>query len=423
MKQFSTVFEFADEDENLIDEFLRQIKQWTRRKWRLRYMFTDDSSIEQRAIDLAFRDLEAKKMKISHFLCRTHSERTLNRKLSESTCLAVKKHLYDAFYFRKTQMRCDDNINKALKAAPLDKRFYIEREWVATKSQWAVYARQHSCLLLQIMTTNAVELWHSSIKHHANDAFHLRDLYYIEASVCILISMINKAEFIKFSLNKTANHVIRVNDQRKKQADQSKTSFRIIMTLECQECSSLRKFLYSVQKLMIDQWRLAVKNLAENDEPADELLNEMICFADCLFWQQYQLPCRHLWHYQIVFDSFQQSNWNKWAKMFENSDFEVYKVAAKLDVDDYEKIERSNRHNLQMKEILDNIKEKFYELMKHIVEWSVEKRDFSIKKWLDWLQKLTESIRSWEIEEVLQKIQNEKRKRQRNDDDDDDDDE
>ena len=107
-------------------------------------------------------------MKISHFFCRTHSERTLNKKLVDAACKNAKKHLYDALYFRKTEMECDDSLKKTLKSASAEKRQYIEREWVMIKSKWANYARQHSCLLLQCMTTNAVESWHASIKKHAD---------------------------------------------------------------------------------------------------------------------------------------------------------------------------------------------------------------------------------------------------------------
>lgn len=160
----------SNEDGNLIGAFLRIIKEWSR-GWRLRYMITDDSAAEQRGVSLAFRGLIDSETEVSHFLCRTHSERTLNRKLSGPACLAAKKHLYDALYFRKTEMGCDDSIKQAMKAAPINKRAYIEREWAATKKQWAGYARQHSCLLLQCMTTNAVESWHASIKKHANGTY------------------------------------------------------------------------------------------------------------------------------------------------------------------------------------------------------------------------------------------------------------
>ena len=158
----------SNEDGDIIAEFLRQIKQWCKGCWRLRYIITDDSAAEQRGVSLAFLGLIAGEMKISHFLCRTHSERTLNRKLTDAACKNAKKHLYDALYFRKTEMGCDDSIKKAMKSAPACKRDYIEREWAQTKPQWANYSRQHSCILLQCMTTNAVESWHASIKKHAD---------------------------------------------------------------------------------------------------------------------------------------------------------------------------------------------------------------------------------------------------------------
>lgn len=89
------------EDGDIIGGFLRQIKRWTRRAWRLRYIITDDSAAEQRGVNLAFRGLIDGEMEVSNFLCRTHSERTLNRKLAEAAYKNSKKHLYDALYFKK----------------------------------------------------------------------------------------------------------------------------------------------------------------------------------------------------------------------------------------------------------------------------------------------------------------------------------
>ena len=43
----------SNEDGDIIGEFLRQIKQWSR-AWRLRYIITDDSAAEQRGVSLAF---------------------------------------------------------------------------------------------------------------------------------------------------------------------------------------------------------------------------------------------------------------------------------------------------------------------------------------------------------------------------------
>lgn len=161
---------------------------------------------------------------------------------------------------------------------------------------------------------------------------------------------------------------------------------------------------------MVDQWKLAIKNLANRDEPAGELSDEMICPVDCLFWRQYQLPCRHLWHYEVVFQSFQESS------------FEIYKTSAKLDVE-YEEVEGPDHHGLQMREVFESIKKKFYELVEHTADWNTEDRDLQIKKWLGWLQKLTGPIRSQGVEEALQEIKDEEargKKRRRDDDNEDD---
>jgi hypothetical protein len=41
----------------------------------------------------------------------------------------------------------------------------IEKEWLHSSDQWALYARQHSPLLLQVTTTNPVEAWHRRIEY------------------------------------------------------------------------------------------------------------------------------------------------------------------------------------------------------------------------------------------------------------------
>ena len=121
------------ENGDIIREFLRQIKRWIREAWRFRYIIIDDSAAEQRDVNLTFRNLIDGEMEVSNFFCRTHSERTLNRKLGEAVCKNAKKHLYDVLYFRKTEMDCDDFLKKTLAATSAEKRQYIKREWVTTK--------------------------------------------------------------------------------------------------------------------------------------------------------------------------------------------------------------------------------------------------------------------------------------------------
>ena len=71
----------SNEDADIIAEFLKTLKKWLR-IWHPRYAVTDDSAAEQKAVRLAFRGHQDGEQEVSHFLCRTHSERTLNRALS-----------------------------------------------------------------------------------------------------------------------------------------------------------------------------------------------------------------------------------------------------------------------------------------------------------------------------------------------------
>ena len=210
-----------------------------------------------------------------------------------------------------------------------------------------------------------------------------------------------------FSLIGAASHVLRIGDQWENRARSEEANFRTTMTPECQECPYLRKFPYPVQMLIVDQWKLAARSLADGDEPAGELPDELICPVDCLFWRQYQLPCRHLWHYNIVFDAFQEVNWTVWAEMFEDSGFEVYETSTRLDFDHHKEVERSDRHMLQMREVLDAIKDKYYEIAEYTAEWTAEERNPQIKRWLDWLEKLTGPIRRRGVEEALQELEDE----------------
>ena len=95
--------------------------------------------------------------------------------------------------------------------------------------------------------------------------------------------MIGKATFMTFSLTGAATHVIRIGNQWENRARGEEISFRTTMTLESQECPHLRKFPYLVQRLIADQWKLAAKSLADGDEPAGEMPDQLICSIDCLF--------------------------------------------------------------------------------------------------------------------------------------------
>ena len=66
------------EDGDIIVAFLTHLRCWCggNGDGQPRYFVTDDSAAEQRAVELAFKDLTGD-TSIEHFLCRTYSEQTL----------------------------------------------------------------------------------------------------------------------------------------------------------------------------------------------------------------------------------------------------------------------------------------------------------------------------------------------------------
>jgi len=148
------------QDSDIIATGLRKIKEWCGNQWLLRYILTDDSAGEQCAVRKAFPGLIAGEQEVTHILCTVHSERTMRRTLAGSRYEEVRKHLLVAMRVRRTQAGCMESVRAAIKASPKEKTAYIEKEWLATCSQWAMYARQHSSLLIQVGQENLTMYLH-----------------------------------------------------------------------------------------------------------------------------------------------------------------------------------------------------------------------------------------------------------------------
>jgi MULE transposase domain len=154
-----------NERADILTECMRTIKLWCRGNWPLRYALTDDSATERLAVRQAFPGVDGGETNVTHLLCTVHSSRTLMRRLSHAP--ESRKHLNSAMFNRKTEGGCLEDINLAINSAPNDEtRQYIINEWLNDRYAWAMFARQHSALLLQVSTTNPVEAWHKQIKQH-----------------------------------------------------------------------------------------------------------------------------------------------------------------------------------------------------------------------------------------------------------------
>lgn len=89
--------------------------------------------------------------------------------------------------------------------------------------------------------------------------------------------MLGKASFQMFSITGTANHVLRIGDKWENRARKKEISFRTTMLAEAKDYPQLQKFPYPVQKLIVQQYKEAVQNNENGDEPAGEMSDELIC--------------------------------------------------------------------------------------------------------------------------------------------------
>jgi hypothetical protein len=143
----------AHHDGSIIAEGLKVFREWTggEEGWQLAYMLTDDSAAEQMAVRRAFPAREDGTQPVQHLLCTTHSERTLNRRLAGKGKEKVRRCMFKALRTRRTIAGCRESVNHAIEACTSQKdKDYLRKEWLGNPEQWAMAARQHSCILLQV---------------------------------------------------------------------------------------------------------------------------------------------------------------------------------------------------------------------------------------------------------------------------------
>jgi hypothetical protein len=106
---------------------------------------------------------------------RTWITNIYDKKTREKMVLAMHK---------RTSIGCEELLREAIDSCPVSTiTKYIKRNYVKNINQWGLWARQHSPLLLQVTSTNALESYHSELKRTSS---HLHGL--IGKRVFILVS-------------------------------------------------------------------------------------------------------------------------------------------------------------------------------------------------------------------------------------------
>ena len=156
------------ENSAILTTALKRLQFWSEDKWKMAYALTDDSAVEQRAVKNAFPlSTELGGHLHGHLLCTVHSDRTLQRRFKTQMDSELLQCMRKAM-FSYQESQCILLCNEAIRLARSDKdRKYLGKEWLNTRKQWAMFARQHSQILRQVTTTNPLEAWHEKLKGSA----------------------------------------------------------------------------------------------------------------------------------------------------------------------------------------------------------------------------------------------------------------
>lgn len=138
-----------------------------------------------------------------------------------------------------------------------------------------------------------------------------------------------------------------------------------------------------------------------------ELGDELTC--QCLFFRQYQLPCQHLFQFDLVSDVIKDSDWDVWASMFEDCRFEIYESTTKDFVAKgiFDEPGGPNKHLLQVREVLDDVKNSYYQMQEIMADWDADERNAKSKQFVRMLRKMTGSVRQQGAMKALKQLDDE----------------
>ena len=167
-------FFVSSEDSDTVAEALKIIRRKYSCHWSPRYILSDQSSIEIKSIKEAFPGINAGEQECEVILCTVHIMRTWMTKIYEKKTRDVMV----AAMYKRTKIGCEQLVQDAVENCTVPAiQNYIKRNYMKNTQQWALWARQHSPLLLQVTTTNPLESYHSELKRLTSPLHGLIGMY------------------------------------------------------------------------------------------------------------------------------------------------------------------------------------------------------------------------------------------------------
>lgn len=164
----------SKEDSVTIAEGLKIVRRFARH-WSPRYFLSDQSNIESNSIRMAFPGLKNGEQDCDVIFCTVHIMRTWMNKIYDKK---MRQKMIHAMH-KRTKIGCEDLVQQAINECSITTiKNYITRNYTKNIHQWALWARQHFPLLLQVTSTNALESYHSELKSLTSPQHGLIGIYF-----------------------------------------------------------------------------------------------------------------------------------------------------------------------------------------------------------------------------------------------------
>ncbi|CAB4477296.1 unnamed protein product [Rhizophagus irregularis] len=248
---------------------------------------------------------------------------------------------------KRTKIGCEKLIQEAINNCPVPTiQNYIRRNYMRNTQQWALWARQHSPLLLQITSTNPLESYHSELKRKTSSLHGLIGNY--------IITRIFYVPSVAIDCKKQSDSKSAAFDFRVKKVSAYGVEKDII--------EEIHKFPLPFQHLLIKE-ACAVMDRLEKGKGAPGLTS-----LDChyLFRNRYLLPCKHIFHEHMYGDVklLTTDVWRIFQKIFEESGFEVYEHRELvIEFVQTEQQKKAESRKLTVFELTERVRDRY---------WSVE---------------------------------------------------
>jgi hypothetical protein len=174
-------------------------------------------------------------------------------------------------------------------------------------------------------------------------------------------------------------------------AEQRRKDFRSRNLSEAQQYKMLKNFPFPVQKLLLQEIRVANQYIEDN-VPIREFPDEKMC--NCKFYQKYYLPCCHIWHRHLLYSVLTRDDWENYHYMFKDSGFEVYEryeksTNTKLIREDLDDVDKGHEHQtLHAREQFERLRSKWFSFLDETETWgNAEERLDARCNWIDGLTK------------------------------------